>query len=53
MGFANDDTNKYTIGVIVIKPQSSQFASLTSVPVFKAAVDILIEDGYLKPNIIE
>ncbi|DAB29665.1 MAG TPA: peptidoglycan glycosyltransferase [Sulfurimonas sp. UBA12504] len=53
MGFANDDTNKYTIGVIVIKPQSSQFASLTSVPVFKAAVDILVEDGYLKPNIIE
>lgn len=53
MGFANDENNKYTIGVIVIKPQISQFAAQTAVPVFKAAVDILIEDGYLKPNIVE
>jgi cell division protein FtsI (penicillin-binding protein 3) len=53
MGFANDENNNYTIGTIVIKPQISQFASQTAVPVFKAAVDILIEDGYLKPNIIE
>jgi cell division protein FtsI (penicillin-binding protein 3) len=53
MGFANDENNKYTIGVIVIQPKVSQFASQTSVPVFKAAVDIMIEDGYLKPNIVE
>ena len=51
MGFANDATRKYTIGVIVIKPKKSQFASQTAVPVFKKAVDIMIEDGYLKPNL--
>lgn len=53
MGFANDKVNKYIIGVVVIQPTSSQFASKTAVPVFKKAVDILIEDGYLKPNIIK
>jgi cell division protein FtsI (penicillin-binding protein 3) len=51
MGFANDTTRKYTIGVIVIKPKKSQFASQTAVPVFKRAVDIMIEDGYLKPKL--
>ncbi len=50
MGFANDETRKYTIGVIVIKPKKSQFASQTSAPVFKKAVDILIEEGYLTPT---
>ena len=49
MGFADDKTHKYTIGVIVIQPTSSQFASKTAVPVFKKAVDILVEDGYLNP----
>ncbi|MBU1659299.1 penicillin-binding protein 2 [bacterium] len=52
-GFANDATSKYTIGVVAIEPTKSQFAAQTSVPVFKKAVDILIEEGYLKPNIIE
>jgi len=51
IGFANDSTHKYTIGVIVVKPKKSQFASQTSVPVFKKAVDIMIEDGYLKPKL--
>jgi len=51
MGFANDETRKYTIGVVVIKPKKSQFASQTAVPVFKKAVDIMIEDGYLKPKL--
>lgn len=49
IGFANDATSNYTIGVITVQPKKSQFASQTSVPVFKKAVDILIEDGYLKP----
>ena len=53
LGFANDRTNKYTIGVVVNEPQKSQFASKTAVPVFKKAVDIMIENGYLKPNIIK
>jgi len=50
MGFANDAKSKYIIGVVVIQPQSSQFASQTAVPVFKKAVEIMIEDGYLKPE---
>lgn len=53
VGFANDKKSRYTIGVVVIKPKKSQFAAQTSVPVFKKAVDIMVEEGYLKPDIIE
>ena len=53
MGFANDETRNYTIGVVVVEPKKSQFASQTSVPVFKKAVDIMVEDGYLKPDVIK
>ncbi|WP_457749283.1 peptidoglycan D,D-transpeptidase FtsI family protein [Sulfurimonas sp.] len=53
MGFANDKKHKYTIGVIVIQPKKSQFASQTAVPVFKKAVDIMIDEGYLEPNIVK
>ena len=53
VGLANDKKSKYTIGVVVVQPKKSQFAAQTSVPVFKKAVDIMIEDGYLKPNIIK
>ena len=53
MGFANDAQHDYTIGVIVIQPKKSQFAAQTAVPVFKKAVDIMIEDGYLKPDIVK
>ena len=53
MGFADDTTHQYSIGVVVVQPKKSQYASQTAVPVFKKAVDIMIEDGYLKPNIIK
>ena len=53
LGFANDNKHRYTIGVIVVQPKGSHFASQTAVPVFKRAVDIMIEDGYLEPNIIK
>ncbi len=53
MGFADDKTHKYTMGVIVIQPTSSQFASKTAVPVFKKAVEILVEEGYLEPDIVK
>ncbi|MEA2091058.1 MAG: penicillin-binding protein 2 [Campylobacterota bacterium] len=53
LGFANDSDNKYTMGVVVIEPLSSQFAAQTAVPVYKKAIDIMIEEGYLKPNIIK
>jgi len=49
-GFANDKKNKYTIGVTVIKPKTKHFASQTAVPVFKKALDILIEENLLLPN---
>ena len=47
IGFADDVKNKYTIGVLVVKPKKSQFAAKTAVPVFKKAVDIMVEDNYL------
>jgi cell division protein FtsI (penicillin-binding protein 3) len=53
MGFANDKQHHYSIGVIVVKPKKSHFASSTAVPVFKEIVDTMIEDGYLEPNIIK
>ncbi|QOY54962.1 penicillin-binding protein 2 [Candidatus Sulfurimonas marisnigri] len=56
IGFVNDKEQKYTIGVVVVQPKKSQFAAQTSVPVFKKAVEIMIEEGYLtpsKPNIIK
>ncbi|MEA2100721.1 MAG: penicillin-binding protein 2 [Campylobacterota bacterium] len=53
IGFVDDKTAKYTMGVVVVQPKKSQFASQTAVPVFKKAVDILVEEGYLEPNIIK
>jgi len=53
IGFANDKKSRYTIGTIVIRPKKSQFAAQTAVPVFKNIVDIMIEEGYLKPDIIK
>ncbi|HUH42540.1 MAG TPA: penicillin-binding protein 2 [Sulfurimonas sp.] len=53
VGFANDEKSRYTIGAIVIKPKKSQFAAQTAVPVFKKIIEILVEESYLKPNIIE
>ncbi len=53
LGFVNDMQNKYTMGVVVIEPKSSQFAAKTAVPVFKKAVEIMIEEDYLKPNIVK
>jgi len=53
IGFANDLKNRYTIGTIVIRPKKSQFAAQTAVPVFKNIVDTLVEEGYLKPDIVE
>ena len=53
MGFVNDAKRKYSIGVIVVQPKKSHFASQTAVPVFKKAVEIMIDDGYLKPDIVK
>lgn len=50
-GFANDEKQKYTIGVVVFEPnaEGEYFASQTAVPVFKRMVDLLIEEHYLVP----
>ena len=53
MGFANDKKHDYTIGVIVVQPKKSQFAAQTAVPVFKKAVEIMIEEGYLEPDVVK
>ncbi len=53
IGFVNDQAHRYSMGVVVIQPKSSQFASQTAVPVFKSAVDIMVEDGYLQPDIVK
>lgn len=50
IGFVNDANVNLTMGAVVIQPKKSQFASRTAVPVFKRAIDILIEDGYLTPS---
>ena len=53
IGFANDKKHKYSIGVVVIQPGKKHFASQTAVPTFKKAVDILIEEKYLQPEIVQ
>jgi cell division protein FtsI (penicillin-binding protein 3) len=50
IGFANDGTHNYTIGIAVIEPRTVYFASITAVPVFKAIVDLMVEEKYLTPN---
>ncbi len=53
VGFANDlKNNKYTVGVLVVKPTNSDFSSKTAVPVFKKTVDIMVKNGYLIPNLM-
>lgn len=50
IGFANDATHNYTIGITVIEPRTVYFASITAVPVFKAIVDLMVEEKYLIPD---
>lgn len=52
-GFANDDKNKYTIGVLVMSPDKDKegyYAAQTALPVAALAINQLIEDGFLKPS---
>lgn len=48
IGFANDAKHTYTIGITVINPKTVYFASITAVPVFKAIVDMMVEEKYLR-----
>ena len=50
IGFADDDTHNYTIGVTVVRPKTAyRFAAQSSAPVFKETVELMIEEGLLKP----
>jgi len=53
IGFADSSKEKYTMGVVVVQPKKSQFAAQTAVPVFKQAVEIMIEEGYLNPDVVK
>ncbi|MDQ7045071.1 MAG: penicillin-binding protein 2 [Sulfurimonas sp.] len=48
-GFVNDKKTNYTMVSVVVKPKKSQFASQTAVPVFRQAIEIMIEEAYLTP----
>lgn len=52
-GFANDSKNAYTIGVLVRNPTKaySYYAAQSALPIFKDTVDILVREGFLKPNL--
>jgi len=50
IGFADDATSNYTIGVTVIRPKIAyRFAAQSAAPVFRKTVELLIEEGLLKP----
>ncbi|MDF1874867.1 penicillin-binding protein 2 [Sulfurimonas sp. SAG-AH-194-I05] len=53
IGFVNDGKTSLTLGAVIIQPKKSQFASRTAVPVFRKTVEIMVEDGYLKPHVIK
>jgi cell division protein FtsI (penicillin-binding protein 3) len=53
LGFVNDKTHHYSMGVVVRQPKKNHFASLTAVPVFKKAIDIMVEENFLKPDVVK
>ncbi|TQR53765.1 peptidoglycan D,D-transpeptidase FtsI family protein [Campylobacter troglodytis] len=52
-GFASDDKTGYTIGVLVRNPTKaySYYAAQSALPLFKDAVDLLVKEGFLEPNL--
>ena len=50
MGFVNDGSASYTMGVFVKEPKrGSYYAAQNALPIFKNAVEIMIKNGFLKP----
>lgn len=53
-GFASDEKGaNYTIGVLVrepMRPYPYYFASWSALPVFKAVVETMVEEGFLSPS---
>jgi len=50
VGFANDGNIRYSFAVTVIRPKGNYFASLTAVATCKMIIDMMVEEGYLKPR---
>jgi cell division protein FtsI (penicillin-binding protein 3) len=53
-GFANDNKgHHYTLGVLVIRASKPKmyFASKSAVPTFHAMVDVLVDQGFLQPDL--
>lgn len=50
-GFANDSNASYTIGVLVRNPTKpySYYAAQSAVPIFADTIEVLVQDGFLKP----
>ena len=50
-GFAQDETNSYTIGVVAFESdiKDDYYGGKTAAPIFKHIVELLLENGYLKP----
>ncbi|NPA56010.1 MAG: penicillin-binding protein 2 [Epsilonproteobacteria bacterium] len=54
IGFANDDTHKYTIATLVIQPDKKHFfASQTAVVGFRNIVNIMLDMGLLKRHLTQ
>lgn len=55
MGFANDEKNRYTIGVWAMEPKKKYhyFGSKSAAPIFKEIVEKMIKEDYLIPKIID
>jgi len=52
-GFVNDSQgNSYTIGVLAREPKKPYyyFGAQSALPTFRAAVELMIEEGFLKPD---
>ncbi|WP_456451307.1 peptidoglycan D,D-transpeptidase FtsI family protein [Hydrogenimonas sp.] len=52
IGFANDKSRRYTIGVLVrqAKKPYHYFAAMSAVPIFRQVVELLVEQGFLQPD---
>lgn len=50
-GFAQDENNAYTIGVVAFESdiKDDYYGSRTAAPIFRRIVEILLENGYLQP----
>lgn len=50
-GFAQDENNAYTIGVVAFESdiKDDYYGARTAAPIFKHIVEILLEEHYLKP----